>query len=272
MDSRIKNKLTRLQDIIDSLGKLAIAFSGGVDSSFLLKVAHDRLGGNAIAVTVNSQLIAPDEIAAARAFTAEQKINHVILTVDIFKNNDVIANPPNRCYHCKLDVFSSIREFAASKGIAHVADGSNHGDRDDNRPGMRAIHELKVRSPLMEAGLTKDEIRDAARDMGLSVWDKPANPCLATRIPCGTAITKEMLETIYHAEQYLHELGFRSVRVRHHGSLARIEVPADERRLFLDGTLSMKVAERFKSLGFIYIALDIEGYRMGSMNERVKEK
>jgi uncharacterized protein len=170
-------------------------------------------------------------------------------------------------------VFSTIREFAESNGIFHVLDGSNHDDRDDYRPGMRALRELKIRSPLMEAGLAKDEIRAAARDMGLSAWDKPANPCLATRIPCGTAITKEMLETIYRAEQYLRELGFRSVRVRHHGNLARIEVPADDRRLFLDGALSVKVAERFKSLGFIYITLDIEGYRMGSMNERtVKEK
>jgi uncharacterized protein len=273
MDSRIKNKLSKLHDIIDSFGKLAIAFSGGVDSTFLLKIAHDRLGEGVTAITVNSQLISPDEIAVARDFITEEKINHIILSIDIFKNDDVIANPPNRCYHCKLDVFSTIREFAASKGIAYVADGSNHDDRDDYRPGMRALRELAIRSPLMEAGFTKDEIRTTARDMGLSAWDKPANPCLATRIPCGTAITKEMLETIYRAEQYLRELGFRSVRVRHHGNLARIEVPADDRRLFLDGALSMKVAERFKSLGFIYITLDIEGYRMGSMNERtVKEK
>jgi uncharacterized protein len=272
MNNHLQQKLSKLDDIIDSLGKLAIAFSGGVDSSFLLKAAHDRLGSAVTAVTVNSQLIAPDEIAAARAFAAEEKINHVILSKDIFKNDDVIANPPNRCYHCKLDVFSTIWEFAASKGINHIADGSNHDDRDDNRPGMRAIHELKVRSPLMEAGLTKDEIRAAARERGLAVWDKPANPCLATRIPCGTAITKEMLETIYLAEQYLHELGFRSLRVRHHGNLARIEVPADDRKLFLDGELSMKIAEKLKSLGFIHITLDIEGYRMGSMNERTMKE
>ena len=273
MDSTIKNKLSKLYDIIDSMGKMAIAFSGGVDSTFLLKVAHDRLGDGVTAVTVDSPLIAPDEIAAAKAFTASEKINHALLVIDLFKNDSVITNPPDRCYHCKLDVFSAIREFAASKGIAHVADGSNHDDRDDYRPGMRAIHELNIRSPLMEAGLAKDEIRAAARERGLSVWAKPANPCLATRIPCGTAITKEMLETIYRAEQYLHGLGLRSVRVRHHGNLARIEVPADERKMFLDGALAMKVAERFKSLGFTYMTLDIEGYRMGNMNEpTVKEK
>lgn len=272
MDNHTKNKLSKLHDIIDSLGKVAIAFSGGVDSTFLVKVAHERLGGKVTAVTVDSPFISPDEIAAARAFTAEEKINHIILSINIFKNKFVISNPSDRCYHCKLDVFSSIREFAESKGISHVADGSNHDDRDDFRPGMRALHELKVRSPLLEAGFTKDEIREAARGMGLSIWDKPANPCLATRIPCGTAITREMLETIYRAEQYLHDQGLRSVRVRHHGNLARIEVPADDRKLFLDVALSMKIAEKFKSLGFIYITLDIEGYRRGSMYERIKEK
>jgi pyridinium-3,5-biscarboxylic acid mononucleotide sulfurtransferase len=273
MDSHIKEKLSKLHDIIDSLGKVAVAFSGGVDSTFLLKIAHERLGDSVTAVTIDSPLNSPDEIAATKAFTASEKINHVILSIDLFKNNSVISNPPDRCYNCKLDVFRAIREFATSKGIVHIAEGSNHDDRDDYRPGMRAIHELKILSPLLDAGLTKDEIRSASRDRGLSVWNKPANPCLATRIPCGTAITKEMLETIYRAEQYLHSLGIRNVRVRHHGNLARIEVPADERKLFLDDSLSLQVAGQLKSLGFTHITLDIEGYRMGSMNEQVgKEK
>src|SRR3990172_3969052 len=199
MVSHTKQKLSELHDIIDSWGKVAVAFSGGVDSTFLLIVAHDRLGDGATAVTVDSPLIAPDEIAAAKAFTASETINHAVLSVDLFKNDMILSNPPDRCYYCKLDVFRTIREFAASKGITHVADGSNHDDRDDYRPGMRAIHELMIRSPLMEAGLTKNEIRMAAHEKGVSMWDKPANPCLATRIPCGTAITKEMLETIYRA-------------------------------------------------------------------------
>jgi uncharacterized protein len=273
MNSHTKEKLSKLHDIIDSLGKVAVAFSGGVDSTFLLKVAHERLGEGVMAVTADSPLIPPDEIAGAKAFTASEKINHVVLAIDLFKNDSVISNPPERCYYCKRDVFRAIREFAVSKGIAHVADGSNHDDRDDYRPGMRAIRELMILSPLMEAGLTKDEIRSALRDRGLSVWNKPANPCLATRIPCGTAITKEMLETIYRAEQYLHGLGIRNVRVRHHGNLARIEVPVNERKFLLDDAVSLQVAGQFKRLGFTYITLDIEGYRMGSMNEPVgKEK
>jgi pyridinium-3,5-biscarboxylic acid mononucleotide sulfurtransferase len=266
MNVTLQNKIDALCRIIDSLGSMAVAFSGGVDSTFLLKTAHERLGRGVTAVTVNTPLIAPDEIEGAHRFTAAEGISHEIIVVDIFKNKRVIANPSDRCYHCKLDVFRAIVAFASSKGILHVAEGSNLDDRDDYRPGFRAIAELSVLSPLMEAGLTKDDIREVSRAMGLSAWDKPANPCLATRIPCGTSITEEMLEAIYRAEQYLHGLGLRDVRVRHHGSIARIEVPFEDRDIILNEQTAAAIAEAFKRLGFTYITLDIEGYRRGSMN------
>lgn len=267
METSINNKITALHRILDSCGSVAVAFSGGVDSAFLLKTAHDRLGQGAVAVTVDSPLIAPDEIEAARAFTASEGIPHEIIFVDIFKNSAVIANPPDRCYHCKLDVFRAIAAFAASKGISHIAEGSNADDREDYRPGFRAITELSVLSPLMEAGFTKDDIREASRALGLAAWDKPANPCLATRIPCGTAITRDMLDAVYRAEEYLHGLGLRDVRVRHHGSIARIEVPRDQQDILLKEPNAAAIAGVFKRLGFAHIALDIEGYRRGSMNE-----
>ncbi len=265
MNKILQKKIDALHRIIDSLGSVAVAFSGGVDSTFLLKTAHNLLGKGVIAVTVNSLFIAPDEIDGARNFTTEEGISHEIIGVDIFNNSAVIANSPDRCYLCKLDVFRAIIAFASSRGIPHVAEGSNLDDRDDYRPGSRAIRELTVLSPLMEAGLTKENIREASRAMGLAVWDKPANPCLATRIPCGTAITKEILETINCAEEYLHGLGIRDVRVRHHGPIARIEAPRDEQDIILKE--SAVIAEAFKRLGFTHIALDIEGYRRGSMNE-----
>ncbi len=273
METALNKKISILHRILDSCGSLAVAFSGGVDSTFLLKTAHERLGPNVTAVTADSPLIPPDEIEGACAFTAAEGIRHEVISIDILNNDSVTANPPDRCYHCKLDVFRAIVGYASSEGILHVAEGSNLDDRDDFRPGSRAIAELSILSPLMEAGLTKNDIRDASRAMGLAAWDKPANPCLATRIPCGTPITGEMLETIYRAEQYLHGLGIRHVRVRHHGTLARIEVTREDMEIILDEPAAADIAGTFKGLGFAHIALDIEGYRMGSMNEpATKEK
>ncbi|MBP7734608.1 MAG: ATP-dependent sacrificial sulfur transferase LarE [Spirochaetes bacterium] len=269
MDTILDEKTTFLHRIIDSYGSLAVAFSGGVDSTFLLKVAKERLGNRVIAVTVRSPLTPPEEIDETRNFTALEKISHEIVAVDIFKNDRVIANPLDRCYHCKLDIFRAIIACASSRGISHVAEGSNLDDRDDYRPGARAIAELSVLTPLMEAGFTKNDIREASRAMGLGAWDKPAAPCLATRIPCGTAITEERLDAVYRAELFLHGIGLRDVRVRHHGTIARIEVPPEDREIIL--TNATAVAEALKRLGFAHIALDIEGYRRGSMNESTEK-
>jgi pyridinium-3,5-biscarboxylic acid mononucleotide sulfurtransferase len=263
----VKEKIANLIRIIDSLDRVVIAYSGGVDSALLLKVAHDRLGDNVTAVTVKSPLLAPDETEAAASYTASEKVRHVVLTADPFGNDRLIANTPDRCYLCKLDVFRAIAAYAASASIPHVAEGSHTGDSADERPGMRALAELGIASPLREAGLTKAEIRSAAKERGVPVWDKPANPCLATRIPTGTPITADKLETIYRAERALHDLGILDVRVRHHGDMARIEVPRDRMSFILDSAVSARIAGALKSLGFRYIALDIEGYRMGSMNQ-----
>ncbi len=269
MDTILEEKITLLHRILDAYGSLAVAFSGGVDSSFLLKTARDRLGENVTAVTVRSPLIPPEEIEETRNVTAIEKISHEIIVLDIFKNDRVIANPPDRCYHCKLDLFRAIIAFALSRGISHVAEGSNLDDRDDYRPGARAIVELSVQTPLMEAGFTKNDIREASRAMGLGLWDKPASPCLATRIPCGTAITAERLDAVYRAEMFLHGLGLRDVRVRHHGTIARIEAPMEDRDIILNN--SPAIAAALKRLGFAHIALDIEGYRRGSMNESTEK-
>lgn len=263
----VKEKIANLIRAIDSLEGIAVAFSGGVDSAFLLKAAHDRLGDRVIAVTVSSPLLSPDESEDAASYAASERIRHVTLRVDPFANGRLIANAPDRCYICKLDLFRAITAFAAAEGIPHVAEGSHADDSADDRPGMRALAELGILSPLREAGLTKDEIRRAARERGVPAWDRPANPCLATRIPTGTPITRERLETIDRAERFLRGLGLADVRVRHHGDIARIEVPRDRMALFLDPDAAARIAAGLKSLGFRHIALDIEGYRRGSMNE-----
>jgi pyridinium-3,5-biscarboxylic acid mononucleotide sulfurtransferase len=265
--SIVKEKLTTLIRLIASLERVVVAYSGGVDSTFLLNVAHDRLGDGVTAVPVKSPLLAPDEIEAAASYAASEKVRHVVLTVDPLRNERLIANPPDRCYLCKLDVFRAIAAYASSVSIPHIAEGSHHDDSADDRPGMRALAELGIRSPLREAGLTKEEIRSAAKERGVPVWDKPANPCLATRIPTGTPITREKLETIYRAERFLRDLGIRDVRVRHHGEIARIEVPRERMAFILDSAISARITTALKSLGFRHIALDIEGYRMGSMNQ-----
>jgi len=263
----VKEKIINLIRAIDSFERIAVAFSGGVDSAFLLKVAHDRRGDRAIAVTVSSPLLSPGEVEEAASFAASEKVRHVILAVDPFANERLIANTPDRCYICKLDVFRAITAYAAAEGIPRVAEGSHADDSEDDRPGMRALAELGILSPLRDAGLTKAEIRLAAQERGVPAWDRPANPCLATRIPAGTPITRDRLEAVDRAERFLRGLGLADVRVRHHGDIARIEVPRDRMPLFLDSAVAERIATALKSLGFRHIALDIEGYRRGSMNE-----
>jgi pyridinium-3,5-biscarboxylic acid mononucleotide sulfurtransferase len=263
----VKEKIATLNSIIESIGSAAIAYSGGVDSAFLLKCAHDLLGDRVIAVTVSSPLLSSGEIEEAAAYASAEGARHVIVPADPFGNERLMANPPERCYLCKLDIFRTIMAYAASASLPRVVEGSHADDRADDRPGMRALAELDIRSPLREAGLTKDEIRRAAKERGVPAWDRPANPCLATRIPTGTPITRERLDAIDRAERVLHDLGLRDVRVRHHGDIARIEVPRESMALFLDGAVSARIAAALKSLGFRHIALDIEGYRSGSMNE-----
>jgi uncharacterized protein len=265
-------KLDRLKSIIKDARRAAVAFSGGVDSAFLLKVAHDVLQNKVTAVTVDSCVFSKREMNEAVRFTESLGIDHVIVEFDIFDIEGFSDNPPQRCYLCKKVIFGEILKIAKKVGIKYIADGSNVDDLEDYRPGMAALEELEIASPLREAGLTKPEIRAMSREMGLTTWDRPAAACLASRIPYGHIISRDKLKAIEKGEKYLLELGFKQVRVRHHGDMARIEVADEERELFFNKELMDKAYCVFKDIGFKYAALDLRGYRTGSLNETVESE
>jgi pyridinium-3,5-biscarboxylic acid mononucleotide sulfurtransferase len=264
------DKLDILKDNIKQMGSLAVAFSGGVDSTFLLKVAQDVLGDKVIAITARSSTYPEREYREAVDFAKEIGAKHIVIVSEELEIEGFSENPVNRCYFCKHELFTKIHEVAKKNDIKYVADGSNTDDLGDYRPGMTAVKELGVVSPLKAADMTKEDIRTLSKEMKLPTWDKPAFACLSSRFPYGQKITKEKLEMIDNAEQYLLDLGFRQVRVRHHGEIARIEVASNERNRFFDEKLMDKVYKRFKEIGFMYTALDLKGYRTGSMNEGLK--
>jgi uncharacterized protein len=261
----IDEKYQRLVDRIASLGKAAVAFSGGVDSSFLCHAAAAALGKNALAVTIVSPMLPQSEIDSARDIAGRLGIEH-ILVEETEIDDHVAANPKDRCYHCKKLEFGGIVEEAGKRGISAVLDGSNVDDLGDYRPGLAALEELGIISPLREAGLGKAEIRELSRRFGLPTWDKPAFACLASRIPYGERIDREKLSRVEKAEDYLRARGFRQFRVRSHGDIARIEAAREERSKFFDEALLDEVSAAFKSFGFLYAAFELEGYRMGSLN------
>ncbi len=268
----MEKKLNDLKKYIADLNSLAVGFSGGVDSSFLLAVAHEVLNDRAIAVTAVDASIPERELEEAKAFCKERGIRHILCEVDPLSIDEYRNNTPDRCYFCKKGVFSNIRKIAEENGIECVAEGSNTDDMGDYRPGLRAVSELSVKSPLREAGLSKAEIRMLSKEMGLPTWSKPACACLASRFVYGEEITEEKLHMIDSAEQFLIEHGFFEERVRMHGNIARIEVPpADIARIAAED-IRDAIYERFKSLGFMYVTLDLKGYRTGSMNEALKTK
>jgi uncharacterized protein len=263
---QIDEKWDRLRSLLGELKLAVLAYSGGVDSSVLLRAASEVLGQGLIAVTAVSETYPPDELGPAKEYAASLGVRHRILPTDELVREEFSRNAPDRCYHCKQELFDKLRQIADTEGIPHVLDGSNVDDLKDHRPGRRAAAERSVRSPLAEAGLTKQDIRDLARRQGLPMWDKPSLACLSSRIPYGTRITSELLATIQSAEDIIRGLGVRQVRVRHHNDTARIEVgPEDLVRLAASGTRERVVAE-FKELGYTYVCLDLEGYRTGSMN------
>ena len=260
-------KYEKLKSIIKDCGKIAIAFSGGVDSTFLTKVAKDVLGENAVAVTISSILVTDDELKEADDFCKAENIEHLIYNADVLSIPGFEDNPPDRCYICKKAIFTNVKNLVGERGISVIAEGTNVDDDGDYRPGMRAIKELGVRSPLKEAGLTKAEIRELSCMLGLKTWNKPSCACLASRFAYGEVINKDKLDMIYSAECYIRSLGFEQFRVRLQDGIARIELrPADIQK-FIENGIKDKVSEKLHALGFKYVSLDLDGYRLGSMNE-----
>ncbi len=264
--SELHEKQERLQNILRDMGSAAVAFSAGVDSTYLLKTAHDTLGDGALAITVVTGTFPEKELLEAESFCRSESIRLIKIRADVFSIDNFRSNPPDRCYHCKKELFSRIKSAALGHGISNVIEGSNLDDAGDYRPGMRAITELGVRSPLKEAGLTKSDIRALSKELALKTWDKPSFACLATRIGYGESITAEKIAMIGEAEEYIASLGFRQYRVRMQSGEARIELMPEDIERFLSGEVREKVRKRFHALGFKFVSLDLDGYRTGSMN------
>ena len=258
-------KLKLLRERLRGIGSAVVAFSSGVDSTFLLRVAHEELGERVVAATIRSHTFPKRELDEAAAFCRAEGVRHAVIESEELDIPGFAENPPDRCYHCKRELFSKLLAFARENALASVLEGSNLDDDGDYRPGRRAIQELGIASPLHEAGLTKAEIRALSREMGLPTSDKPSFACLASRFPYGEGITVERLTRVERAEQYLLDLGFGQVRVRSHGDLARIELCAADIPKAVEQR--EKIHAALKELGFAYVTLDLRGYRTGSMNE-----
>lgn len=267
----LRQKYEKLQSILQQLGSVAVAFSSGVDSTFLVKVAHDVLGDKAVAFTAASDFVPQRDVDDAKAFCAKEGIEHHTVPFPILTVPHVEENPEDRCYYCKHALFAHMKELAAERGLAAVVDGSNLDDDGDYRPGHKALKELAIVSPLHEAGMRKADIRALSKALGLPTWDKPSFACLASRFPYGTALTPEGLARVNRAEEFLMAKGFRQLRVRAHGEVARIELVPDDIPRFLEKGLREETAAYFKRIGFTYTALDLLGYRTGSLNETLQD-
>lgn len=260
-------KYLNLLAYLKKLDKVVLAFSGGVDSTFLLKAAQEALGDRFKAVTIQSPYIPRWEIAEAKQLAEELGVAFEIVKAPLI--DEIRNNPENRCYLCKKAVFGLIQAIAEKEGYAYIVDGTNFDDIGDYRPGLKALKELNIKSPLLDCALTKQEIRNYSKELGLKTWDKPSYACLLTRIPYGNALKETDFVMIEKAERYMMERGFRAIRVRCHGDLARIEVAREDRSRLLDATLFDEIAVHFKGFGFKYVTLDLEGYRVGSFNAAI---
>lgn len=263
----IADKRAALEARVRALGSAAIGFSGGVDSALLVKVAHDALGDRAVAVTTDSETLPREELKQAVDLAAEIGVAHRIVRARELARPGFAENAGDRCYFCKTELFDILEDVARREGLARIAYGATADDLGDHRPGMKAAEERGVAAPLLEAGLGKAEVRELARRLGLSVWDKPSFACLSSRFAYGNLITVEKLSTVESAEALLREKGFRQFRVRVHDRIARIEVPAEEIGRLLDRALREEIVARLKALGYAYVTLDLQGFRSGSMNE-----
>ncbi|MCB9488055.1 MAG: ATP-dependent sacrificial sulfur transferase LarE [Deltaproteobacteria bacterium] len=265
-------KIAKLEDILRGMDGMLVAFSGGVDSTFLLAFANRTIGDKAVALIADSPSLPKDELDEAVAFSEGLGVRTIVAQAREIDDPRYRANNPDRCYFCKSELFDLCRREAERLEIPWIADGFNASDVGDFRPGKRAAAEREIRHPLAEAGLTKDEIRRTSHDMNLPTWDKPAAPCLASRIPYGTEVTPERLSQVGRAEKALREQGYRNFRVRYHDKLARVELPMDQFTRLADPVMRRAMVEAVKGAGFTFVALDLEGFRSGALNEALTDQ
>lgn len=270
-NSATYHKLTQLRTIFQEMDRALVAYSGGIDSTLVAKVAHDILGTKALAVTANSPSLMPEDFADAKSQAAEMGVAHKVVETHEMDNDNYTSNPVNRCYFCKSELHDTLRPLANELGYEYVVDGLNADDLQDYRPGIAAAKERGVRSPLAEVGITKLEVRELSKHLGLPWWDKPSQPCLSSRFPYGELITTEKLHRVGRAERYMRDLGYRNLRVRSDGETARIELMPEEIKTFVVNVDMPTLVEAFQKLGFTYVTLDLEGYKSGKLNRVLSE-